>query len=77
MVRDFSPEEISYMATSFAAALANDMDNASLRVLCTFFVSVVGSLNLIIAQRGLLKDGCAGCGKPPFAPAPGDNCRKH
>lgn len=68
MVRDFSPEELSYLATSFAVALAGDMDGASLKVLCSFFVDVVGTLNLIAAQRGLHKDGFGpvrGPGGPP------------
>lgn len=69
MVRDLSPEEISYLATSFAVALTKDLDRASIKVMCSFFVSVVSSLNLIIAQRGLLKEPptppCGGCGEPP------------
>lgn len=68
MVRDLSPEEISYLATSFAVALTKDLDNASIKVMCSFFVSVVSSLNLIIAQRGLLKGPpppYGGCDEPP------------
>lgn len=68
MVRDFSPEELSYLATSFAVALAGDMDGESLKVLCSFFVNVVGTLNLIAAQRGLMKGGCGICGGPPAPP---------
>ncbi len=55
MVHDYSAEELSYLATSFAVALANDMDLACIKVMCSFFVSVVGTLNLIIAQRAMLK----------------------
>lgn len=58
MVHDYSAEELSYLATSFAVALANDMDLACIKVMCSFFVSVVGTLNLIIAQRAMLKGKC-------------------
>lgn len=75
MLRDFSPEELSYMATSFAVALTKDLDNASVKVMCNFFVQVVGTLNLIIGQRALLKDhdhheehDCHGHGEPPNKP---------
>lgn len=69
MVHEHSAEELSYLATSFAVALANDMDTESIRVMCTFFVSVVGSLNLILAQRGMLKERCMPP-KPPGGPPP-------
>jgi hypothetical protein len=56
MVRDYSPEELSYLATSFAVAITKDLDNASIKVMCNFFVQVVGTLNLILTQRNLLKE---------------------
>lgn len=56
MVQDFSPEELSYLATSFAVAVTKDLDNASIKVMCNFFVQVVGTLNLIQTQRILLKE---------------------
>lgn len=76
MVDEHSAEELSYLATSFAVALANDMDIACIKVMCSFFVSVVGTLNLIIAQRGMLREKCERCErfahpgqpKPPCGP---------
>lgn len=65
MVHEYSAEELSCLATSFAVALANDLDTECIRVMCSFFVSVVGTLNLILAQRGMLKDKC-----PPPKPGP-------
>lgn len=56
MVCDFTPEELSYVATSFAVAITKDLDNASIKVMCNFFVQVVGTLNLILTQRNLLKE---------------------
>lgn len=56
MVRDFSPEELSYMATSFAVAITKELDNEQIKVMCNFFVSVVGTLNLILGQRHLCCD---------------------
>lgn len=74
MVRDFSPEELSYLATSFAVSLADGLDEESVKVLCSFFVSVVGSLNLIAAQRKLqckpCKKKCPPAGKDPPAEEP-------
>lgn len=61
MVDEHSAEELSYLATSFAVALANDMDIGCIKVMCSFFVSVVGTLNLIIAQRGMLREKCERC----------------
>ncbi len=69
MVHDYSAEELSYLATSFAVALANDMDIACIKVMCSFFVSVVGTLNLIIAQRGMLREKCEKR-VPPEPPRP-------
>lgn len=73
MVDEHSAEELSYLATTFAVALANDMDVACIKVMCSFFVSVVGTLNLIIAQRGMLREKCERCEKfdhprPPKPP---------
>lgn len=56
MLRDLSPEELSYMATSFAVAITKGLDNSSIKVMCNFFVQVVGTLNLILGQRSLLKE---------------------
>lgn len=55
MFRDISPEELSYLATTFAVTLAKGLDEHSMRVLCTFFVDVVGTLNLISNQRSCLE----------------------
>ena len=67
MMRDFSPEEISYLSTSFAVSLAENLDKESIRVLCSFFVNVVSTLNLIAAQRGL-HEKCGGHGYKPGKP---------
>ena len=70
MVDEHSAEELSYLATSFAVALANDMDIGCIKVMCSFFVSVVGTLNLIIAQRGMLREKCEKRVSPPEPPRP-------
>lgn len=54
MLREFTPEELSYLSTTFALAIAKDKDIRSLRVLCSFFTNVVASLNLVINQQALL-----------------------
>lgn len=65
MMREYSPEEISYLAASFAVSLADSLDTECIKVLCSFFVSVVGTLNLIAAQRGLREDCPGRPEKPP------------
>ncbi|MCI1982318.1 MAG: hypothetical protein LKJ45_04025 [Oscillospiraceae bacterium] len=58
MLEKFSPEEIPYLATTFAIAVSEGLDYKSTRVLCSFFANVVATLNLITNQRFLLE-------KPP------------
>ncbi len=58
MLNDLTPEELSYLATSFAVAISKDLDVHSVRVMCCFFSDVVGTLNLIISQRILLDKSC-------------------
>lgn len=73
MVDNCSPEELAYLSSSFAIALAEGMDAESVRVMCTFFVNVVGTLNLILAQKELLKKRCPPPKppqKPPHPPEP-------
>jgi hypothetical protein len=55
MFCDISPEELSYLATTFAVTISKGLDEHSMRVLCTFFVDVVGTLNLISNQRSFLE----------------------
>lgn len=55
MLRDITPEELSYLATTFAVTISQDMDVHSLRVLCSFFTDVIGTLNLIINQKILIE----------------------
>lgn len=55
MLNELTPEELSYLATSFAIAVSKDLDVCSIRVLCSFFADVVGNFNLIINQRFLLE----------------------
>ena len=74
MVHNYSAEELSYLATSFAVAIANDMDIACIKVMCSFFVSVVGTLNLIIAQRSMLREKCEQCARPEPPKPPHDPC---
>lgn len=52
---DISPEELSYLATTFAVTLSKDLSDHEMRVLCSFFVDVVGTLNLISSQRSLIE----------------------
>lgn len=66
MVDNCSAEELAYLSTSFAVALAEGLDEEEIRVMCSFFVNVVGNLNLILAQRKLQKERCL----PPPPPPP-------
>jgi len=54
MLKDCSPEELSYLSTSFAVAIAKGQDIHSLRVLCSFFTNVIATLNVIINQQALI-----------------------
>lgn len=65
MLCDMTPEEISYLATTFAVAVSDDLDNDSLRVLCSFFTNVIATLNLIINQRHLIEHRPDGKDRPP------------
>jgi|GEM_PF-1871318 hypothetical protein len=56
MLSDLTPEEISYLSTSFALAISKGLDDRCVRVLCSFFVNVVGTLNLVLSQRTLCQD---------------------
>lgn len=56
MLCDLTPAELSYLATTFAVTISKDLDSNAVRVLCSFFVDVVGTLNLITNQRSLLSD---------------------
>lgn len=55
MRKNCTPEEMSYLATSFAVSLAKGQDVHSLRVLCSFFTSVIATLNVIINQKQLME----------------------
>lgn len=50
MLKDCGPEELSYLSTSFAVAIAKGQDIHSLRVLCSFFTNVIATLNVINQQ---------------------------
>ncbi|WP_326522296.1 hypothetical protein [Faecalispora sporosphaeroides] len=54
MLKDCGPEELSYLSTSFAVAIAKGQDIHSLRVLCSFFTNVIATLNVIINQQALI-----------------------
>lgn len=51
MMKERTPEEMSYLATTFAVAISKGLDVHSLRVLCSFFTSVIATLNVIINQK--------------------------
>ena len=51
MLKNCTPEEMSYLATSFAVSISKGRDVHSLRVLCSFFTSVIATLNVIINQK--------------------------
>ncbi len=55
MRRNCTPEEMSYLATSFAVSIAQGQDVHSLRILCSFFTSVIATLNVIINQKQFLE----------------------
>ena len=67
MVDNCSAEELAYLSTTFAVALAEGLDEEAIRVMCSFFVNVVGNLNLILAQRKLQRERCL---PPPPPPHP-------
>ncbi len=54
MLKDCTPEELSYLSTTFAVAISKDQDIHSLRVLCSFFANVIAIINMIINQRQLI-----------------------
>lgn len=54
MLKHRTPDELSFLATSFATAISNGLDVHAMRVLCSFFTSVVATLNLKINQQILL-----------------------
>lgn len=54
MLKHRTPDELSFLATSFATAISNGLDVHAMRVLCSFFTSVVAILNLKINQQILL-----------------------
>ncbi|NLJ32067.1 MAG: hypothetical protein GX424_10790 [Clostridiales bacterium] len=56
MLCDLTPCELSYLATSFAVCMTDGLDNKSIKVLCSFFADVIGTLNLIAVQRSFLED---------------------
>ena len=51
MRRNCTPAEMSYLATSFAVSIAKGQDIRTLRMLCSFFTSVIATLNVIINQK--------------------------
>ena len=55
MRKNCTPEEMSYLATSFAVSVAKGQDIHGLRILCSFFTSVIATLNVIINQKLLLE----------------------
>ncbi len=60
---------MSYLATSFAVSISKGQDVHSLRILCSFFTSVIATLNVIINQKLL-------CERPPEKKEGPDNRRK-
>lgn len=56
MLKNCTPEELSYLSTAFAVNIAKGQDIHSLRVLCSFFTNVIATLNLIINQQHLIEN---------------------
>jgi hypothetical protein len=57
-LKNFSPNELSYLATSIATAMAKNIDDDSAAVLSSFFFGIGSTLGLISRQRTLIKDCC-------------------
>jgi hypothetical protein len=57
-LKNFTPEELSYAATTLATAIAKNLDDDSTAVLSSFFFGVGSTLGLIARQRTLIKDFC-------------------
>lgn len=66
MLSDFTPCELSYLATSFAVSISNGADNKTIRVLCGFFTDVIATLNLISSQRSFLNECRRDCEQRDF-----------
>jgi hypothetical protein len=54
-LKDFSPSELAFLATSIAVAITKGLDDDTISVLSSLFYSIGGSLILIVHQRELLK----------------------
>jgi hypothetical protein len=52
----YSPEELSYLASTFAVAMAKGLDDDSVNILSSFFFSIGGTLGLLYKQRILIED---------------------
>lgn len=71
MLHNFSAQEISYLATTFAVTVSKGLDHKSIRVLISFFTSVVATLNLICNQDDCREEFYGkGCGGFPFIGIP-------
>lgn len=51
-----SPEQISYLTTTIAVTIAQDIDNDTAAVLSSFFFGIGSTLGLIARQRELIQN---------------------
>lgn len=64
---NITPEQLAYLATTFATVLSKEFSKDEVVVLSSFFSSVGSVLGLIALQRNFLQDNC----KPGQAAEPG------
>ncbi len=53
---NLSPEQISYLTTTIAITIAQDIDNDTAAVLSSFFFGIGSTLGLIARQRELIQN---------------------
>lgn len=53
-----SPAELSYLTTTIAVTMAQEVDNDTASVLSSFFFGIGSTLGLIARQRTLIENCC-------------------
>ncbi|WRS28730.1 DUF6774 domain-containing protein [Oscillospiraceae bacterium MB08-C2-2] len=53
-----SGERLAYLATTFAVAIAQDLDMDDVNILSSFFSAIGDSLGIIASQRSACADTC-------------------
>lgn len=55
-LKNLSPEQLSYVATTIAVIMSKDLNDDEVNALGSFFIGIGGTLSLIAKQRTLLKN---------------------